>query len=177
MEKVILINSLILGFATLCLAVINFFYMMFTKKMSKAMQDQTDVIRKEFNLSKNPLLDGKVGWERTLGAKAKLRAFAKNRGRYPFYLQSLELRFFHADHGRTVHVDNIAINRWFGPNDDWKEVKDFDYAEFPEFEGINEIQGKTHVQFYFVGHNIEGEHFNWPSPPSEGGGMHNTVVF
>ena len=67
------IIPLVLGLATVALAIITFFYMKHTRNMARVMQKQTEFLQREFELKVTPLPKSKTEILSTSGTLFNMR--------------------------------------------------------------------------------------------------------
>ncbi|MFW9851830.1 MAG: hypothetical protein ACFFDS_02720 [Candidatus Thorarchaeota archaeon] len=147
------------------LAVITFFYMLFTRKMANRMKEQTELFEKEFTIRITPRLDNPTLFpKKRSGSKVWIIPSVFNAGLSAFYLEHVFLKFHHRDYPDISHDDLIPINRYVLPGREYRpdESVEFDYASFPEFADVREIKGKAFIEFFFKYSDLEGNELRWP---------------
>src|SRR4030043_1227329 len=109
-----LANLCLVG-VTLLLAVITFFYMVFTGKMAKRMSEQVNVQKREFDLRIRPVPDIKAEVLSTTGTSFKVRFRVFNGGLLPFCLSFIGLKFRHSEIPERVTADIHKVNKYISP--------------------------------------------------------------
>ncbi len=157
------IIPLVLGLATVALAIITFFYMKHTRNMARVMQKQTEFLQREFELKVAPLPKSKTEILSSSGTLFNMRVRVINHGAYPLYFESIELQFRHKDVPNMEHKKWITIDDYIEPGGEFisGELK-FDYKDFRGFEEVATVQhrGILGVAYNFL--DVSKNDYRWP---------------
>ena len=163
MEDSLTLATIGLGGITFVLAIITFFYMLFTGRMAKRMKEQTGLFQKEFDVRITPRPEPDIGPHITSGSKCKLTIKVFNAGLSPFYLDCIHTNFYHRERPNEVHREPIQVKRYIQPGKEYfREFVEFDYAQFPNFSGVRVIQGMAHLTYYLELFDLLNERHRWP---------------
>lgn len=177
-NTIMIAASIILALATIALAgvtfilvVITFLYMLFTGKMANRMKEQTDILRRELNLRVTPVPAYGITFSQSNGRKISINYVVTNGGLSAFFLENIVIEFFHEDYLGKKHIERISINNYIFPKEEEKShpesLTTFDYAEFSEFSGVNNLEGKAYIKFYIEIYDIEFEYHRFPEEGKE----------
>ncbi len=167
------ILPLVVGLATVALAIITYFYMKHTRNIARVMQKQTEFLQREFELKISPLATTKVEILGSSDSSFSMRVRVINHGAYPLYFDTLELLFKHEDQPEKKHFKCIAVDDYIKPEGEFISPDyEFDYKNFPEFEGIKNVQHKAILGVLF---NFLDVNKNSYTVPREGYDLHRDI--
>jgi len=163
----LLLSNLCLVGVTLLLAVITFFYMVFTGKMARRMSEQVDIQKREFDLKIRPIPTIRAELVSTTGTTFKIKFRIFNGGLSPFYLELIVLKFCHSEMPEKMTADCRQVNRYIFPQTEHDSGElEFDYKNdpIPGFRGLTSLKG-AYIRYHINVFDLEKKSQRFPEQP------------
>ena len=145
--QIIFSVALVLG--TVALALITYGYMKSTKKMADSMNQQSEMMQKEFEIRLMPLVEEKVHTKSTGISKPTAEFRIANKGIYAVYCGEIEIKIKSNENENDFVVENMNIGQWLESRNEITREISFDLSRLSSIPIDRNTTGKATVFLTF----------------------------
>ncbi len=149
LEWIIENPNLLLFFVTLIYVIITFKYMIATRRMANTLKEESEIMKKEFNIKMRPLVKISVSVYKYGGYVGTIKIRILNYGFFPIILDRFIYSYWPIENPRD-RVNEVKEYSLPIKVDDGKELKvTIDYGDNPNLREYGEIHNNFHTGYYF----------------------------
>ncbi len=148
--------------ATFLLVVVTAIYTFSTYKMAKEMKNQSDIMKKEFELRTAIIIDYPSIFPRTTGVlNPEIDVTVINKGHIVKF-NHIYFRWWHREHPTDAEVGIDEIGKWLEKGEPIIRVLRIDFSKIAHFRNASDVKGNGMVSIELHFSDTQGKQFKYP---------------